>query len=191
MDEKEFNSKMPRDYGGEVENEWNQYGQWLMLTYMPQINTRGYSKLYHALHNRPFVAKLSHDISRIEDGYDLRNEAPFMVCTMEFPVSILEVLIGLSRRADRDYYGEPGDPRPDIIFDNMIHNLGLDQMPNGHFNRAKFDEIIDIWLERRFKYNGSGSIFPLKKPVYDQRKAEIWSQMNGYIGENYQNLIVI
>ena len=49
----------------------------------------------------------------------------------------------------------------------------------------RIDDILDRWIERKFSRNGKGSPFPLKKPKKDQRKVELWYQMQGYICENY------
>ena len=47
----------------------------------------------------------------------------------------------------------------------------------------EMDEILNIWLERRYDEDGKGNIFPLKDPIKDQKTVEIWYQMQSYLLE--------
>ncbi len=77
-----------------------------------------------------------------------------------------------------------------------MENLGLARYfdsylrGNNEFLVEKIDEIIDIWMYRRFDFNGFGGLFPLKwgrlrpgQRKKDQRKVEIWYQMQAYMIE--------
>lgn len=119
-----------------------------------------------------------------EGGKEWHDEIP----------SVLEVLIMLSD-AIFDMLDElDGEDRRPMYFWEMIDNLGLIDFTDNRFrqlpDRNSWDfrrirQRIDVWLDRRFDYDGTGSPFPLQKPREDQRNVELWYQMNAYIIENY------
>lgn len=100
-------------------------------------------------------------------------------------VSVLEVLIALSIRIERDIMGEPGNYQDDRWFWIMIDNLGLNSCTNDDFDEEIVDYILSKWLDRRFSYDGTGGIFPIKTPRFCQKDVEIWYQMCEWIDENY------
>jgi hypothetical protein len=72
----------------------------------------------------------------------------------------------------------------------FIDNLNLDKydydfpdvFEKKNANNAKIMKL----LERHYDDNGKGGIFPLRHPMADQRRIEIWYQMMAYISENYK-----
>lgn len=147
-----------------------------------------YWSLCRQLFKKEFVWFVPNDDNRVEDGRDLRHH--FISEThadvdrdwMEMECSFLELLIGLARRLAFEAEGEPRD-----WFWLMLRNLGLD-----HFNDAVFgpkhekivDEAMDRVIWRRYSRDGDGGLFPLRDSVKDQRKVELWYQLNAYIIEN-------
>ena len=96
------------------------------------------------------------------------------------------MMVALSLRCDSDITGEPEIPHPETLFWEMISNLDLDRFTNDSaWKGEEVKELIDIWLDRKFRYDGSGSPFPIDNPSCDQRKLEIWGQLNEYLIENY------
>lgn len=174
---------------------WDEYFNWLLDRL--KWRKKGYNKLLYLMFNTPFEVYLERDNNRLEDGKYLRNHF-FLDLNidgefMEHPVSVLEVLAALAERIDTEYIGNPSDPRPDIIFWEMLYNLGFDSsefMDNRvDFppNQRKFYNKIDFWMRREYDFNGKGSIFPLKSVCFDQRNAEIWDQMLAYLSEKYDD----
>lgn len=100
-------------------------------------------------------------------------------------VSVLEVLIALSVRIERDVMGEPGEYDDARWFWTMLDNLGFMDCTNDVFDEELTDYILSKWLDREFAYNGNGSPFPLKHPNRNQKNVEIWYQMHGYMNENF------
>jgi hypothetical protein len=45
------------------------------------------------------------------------------------------------------------------------------------------DDILDSVIWRTYSPDGRGGFFPLNQPQEDQRKIEIWYQMNKYVIE--------
>lgn len=154
-----------------------------------RLHPDDYYILMRSLHSRPFTWKIERDENRMKDGirlrYDFFDDTGINGGSFGEPCSILEFMVGLAIRLDTEYVGDPGDPHPEELFWQMVCNLGLKEMRDDQFNKRKFDEIIDIWLEREFKINGEGSIFPLKNVTFDSREEEIWKQSMAYLTENY------
>lgn len=158
----------------------NEYYSWLMDRV--GFTRKGYDQLFLYLFSVPFSCVIDRDMNRMEDAKSLIYEYGENV--LEY-ISVLEVLIALAIRIDDEYIGDPADPNPDIIFWEMICNLGLNKFDDKHFNVRDVFTIIDDWMKRRFDYDGTGSIFPLKDPHQDQTKIELWSQLQEYLSENY------
>ena len=180
-----------------LDNIWNNYGEWL-LNYVgfTNMSTRDgrplvdqYVKLMDHLHNVPFEWKIQLDENRTKDGlalrYDFFDDCGVSGADFERPCCVLEMLIGLALRISDEYIGDPSDEHPELIFWDMICNLGLDQFKNNRFDVSEVDKILYIWMRREFKSDGYGSLFPLKSATFDQRKCEIWSQMMAYLSENF------
>lgn len=148
-----------------------------------------YELLMRKLHNINFVWYIERDENRMKDGLALRDEyfdnAGIDGGSFNRKCSVLEMLIGLAIRLDTDYIGDPGEPHPEFIFWDMLCNLGLDIFVNDNFNEIYVEDIVIKWLERKFKSNGKGGIFPLKNDTFDSRNEEIWKLAMAYITENY------
>lgn len=143
--------------------------------------------LYDTYFDTNTAALVPNDDNRIEDGKNLRHiyweqTGEFVdgtICTM------LEMMIALSQRMCDTMGFEDFVP----LFWEMIDNLGLMSMSDGLYyepeNIDEVDEIVGIFLNRDYCYDGTGGLFPLKDPPDDQRKTEIWYQMSSYLMENY------
>lgn len=170
-----------------VRNMWTDYKDWLLDRV--HFDKNGYEKLMDDLHERDFTWKLDRDDNRAEDGMFLRDEFFYenylRNASFDRGCSVLEMLVALSMRIDNEYIGDPEDPHPEMIFWEMIENLGLGGCTDRRYDSYYVNDRLTIWMERKFDYDGNQSIFPLKKAVRDQTEAEIWSQMNEYLSENY------
>lgn len=165
------------------------YFEWLMA----QVDApENYRMLLEKLHARTFTWRMHQDANRAQDGMDLRarfieetgskvDESVFMK-----PCSVLEMMIALACRMDSDILFDPayGDRSPEWFW-IMIDNLMLDGMDDEHFDAQNVDNVINVLLDRRYFMNGTGGLFPLKLPVLNQRRVEIWYQMNSWVNENF------
>lgn len=174
-------------------NIWDSYFEWLLKRL--NLKKRDRKKLLHILFDRPFDVILDRDYNRLEDGRYLRNHF-LLECGInggftDHYISVLEVLIALCERIELEYIGNPSDPRPDIIFWEILCNLGLDRecfsdsRINHPTNLRKIDEIVNVFVNREYDFNGNGGLFPLKVNDFDQKDVEIWDQMQAYLSENY------
>lgn len=146
--------------------------------------------LFRQLHNTIFVAIVPHDDNRIGDAVDLRFE--FLAqdedeqggpAWTRSPCSMLELLIVLSRHLAFEM-----DDSAKSWFWHLIEVLQLEE-----FNDREYDEdaeeVIESTLERviwrTYEPDGKGGLFPLRDPGEDQRKVELWYQLNAYLLEQF------
>jgi hypothetical protein len=158
-----------------------EYYLWLASQVKPDDRgqPRTYDGLLNHLHRREFVWTVPHDDNRVADGFDLRAEF-LRGGRYDFPfgVSVLEVIVALSRRLE---FNAEGDAREWAW--QLIRNLRLHRMhdPLSHTKEVRIDEILDALIWRTYRPNGAGGFFPLKHTDEDQTKVEIWYQMSQYI----------
>lgn len=146
-----------------------------------------YWTLFKILFTTEFVWIVANDDNRVEDGKDLRDEF-FEECNIdrvdrdwiELGCSMLELLIALSRRAAFE-----DDHTPRQWFWTMMHNIGLADYNDARpIPKAAVEETLDRIIFRTYKPDGSGGLFPLRRPQQDQRGVELWYQLNAYLLEN-------
>ena len=155
-----------------------------------RARARTYWSLFRQLYTTIFVALVPHDENRIADARDLRYE--FLAENedvqgdpewMRLPCSMLELLIILSRQLSF----EMDDP-VDVWFWHLIETLGLEQYNDREYNEQAEEAIrvaLDRVIWRNYKPNGQGGLFPLQHPDRDQRKVELWYQLNAYLLEQF------
>lgn len=162
-----------------------------------------YWNLLRQLNSIEFYWTVSLDENRAADGESLRTKffyehnsinvdyEPFIYT----PCSVLEMLIALALRMEKEYLMDWRAGSPDntpVYFWEMISNLGLDDCTDDNWSSKTAEKIryyVGEFLDRNYDFHGNGGIFPVSKNTRDQRKIEIWSQMHAYIMENYwQNL---
>lgn len=151
---------------------------------------RTHWSLLRQLYNTEFVAIVPHDDNRVADAIDLRYE--FLAEAEDeqgdpewtgSPCSMLELLIVLARLLAFEM-----DDNAQVWFWHLIEVLELE-----HFNDREYDDAaqeavertIDRVIWRTYSSNGHGGLFPLHKADRDQRKVELWYQLNAYLLEQF------
>lgn len=170
------------------------YLKWL-YGQVASVNTRQRSRshwsLLRQLYTTIFVAIVPHDENRIADVQDLRDEFLSVEADDErgnlewlrLPCSMLELLVVLSRQLAFEM-----DDDPRTWFWHLIEVLDLAQ-----FNDRDYDdhaeeviaETLDRIIWRNYSPDGHGGLFPLRNPHEDQRKVELWYQLNAYLLEQF------
>lgn len=145
-----------------------------------------YWKLLRVLYKKEFVWVVDNDENRIHDGKNLRTE--FLDTEdildvdsdwMEMGCSILELMVGLSRRLSFLADGEPH-----YWFWKLMENLGFrGYNDKRRLPRRRIDDDLDMLIFRTYEPSGRGGFFPLKHPRKNQRRVELWYQMSDYILE--------
>lgn len=155
----------------------------------PYISFR---KLIMRLHDINFKYLIPRDRNRADDGVDLRrrfilanNYDDIYDTVMRYlsgPCSVLEMMLALAVRCEETIMDDPeyGD-RTSQWFWMMITNLGLGSMTDKHFDRALVDDVINTFLSRKYKPDGTGGLFIIKNCRRDLRDVEIWYQLHWYL----------
>jgi hypothetical protein len=150
--------------------------------------SRTYWSLLLDLFKKEFEWFVPNDDNRKEDGRDLRHEFVELheiddpdLEWLGLPCSMLEMMIGLSRRLSFEADGEPRD-----WFWHLVENLDLHKYNDKNYDdrgRDNIDRALDIVIWRRYSASGRGGLFPLKNPQSDQREVEVWYQLSAYLNE--------
>lgn len=149
---------------------------------------RTHWRLLKQLFTTEFIWFVANDESRAEDGKNLRHEFFADVHEslddphwMTQPCSVLELLIGMARRLEF-----LSDSTTEVWFWHLIDTAGL-YIYNDSVDDFSNDvnEIIEKIMWRLYDPDGNGGLFPLRRAEEDQRKVELWYQLNAYLIENY------
>lgn len=148
-----------------------------------------YWDLLRLLHETEFVWLIPNDDNRIMDGLELRNEFlrergelnPHNYDRDRFgPCSVLEVMIGLSRRIEFTAGGIATGWAWQLLCNLELHKF-RDPMTSRKEQRVV--TILHNLVWRLYSPDGTGGFFPLAWPEEDQTKVELWYQMSAYIEE--------
>ena len=163
------------------------YFDWLyarvMLSDAPAVS---YARSIQELYETEFIFLMSGDDNRAEDGIALRNEfiqnLRFEVLPHElsFGCSVLEMMIALSVKAEFQT-----DIRPSQWFWEFVTNLGLSDYYDDQYDQDEVELKLHNFVWRTYEYDGTGGMFPLKRPETDQRGIEIWYQFSAYLIEKH------
>ena len=162
------------------------YLSWLNAQIAVPVGNRTYLQLFAELHNKEFVWLIPNDDNRIADGMELRGEffGQYNGDMSEEGASVLEVLIGLSRRIA---FIADGDP--EVWAWRLIMNLELDKFWDPLKSAAKVQDLdnrLETLIWRTYHSDGQGGFFPLAWADEDQRKVELWYQMNAFVEEQVE-----
>ena len=175
------------------------YINWLCVRVKITPLKRRYMEMARVMHGIRFVPRIfATDENRANDGLQLRVEYIEKYgmkgsacdrgrCTM------LELLVGLSKRISF-LMGTENDPHQTATyFWKMIENLGLMKYDDEHWYSCNGEfhvtEAMDRIMNYSYSADGTGGLFPLKYVKGDQRKREIWYQMQNWLNENAENLL--
>lgn len=147
-----------------------------------------YRKLFTFLHETEFTYFIPHDENRAADGIALRYRYCFLhhcedleYC-LDGPCSVLEMMVALAIRCEERIMSDPakGDRTTQWFWD-MISSLGLGSMTDYNFDYQMADDIIWLFLNRKYSPNGKGGLFTVRGWDRDARDVEIWHQLMAYL----------
>lgn len=151
-------------------------------------NGKSYDDLLGQLHTKEFVWFIPNDDNRLGDAQDFRYlfvnengiENPGDLLKGVPPLSVLEVILGLSERLS--FLADGG--APDWAW-TIIGNLDLHRYSDPITPRKAeiIDDILESLIWRTYEPDGTGGFFPLTHPNENQTKIEIWAQMHSYLNE--------
>ena len=173
------------------------YLEWLYTQILPASNAnprRSYWELTRKLYSTEFLYFVPNDENRAWDGIDLRevffNQNPsvaFDGAWYEQECSVLEMILGLAHRADFLADRDALEGGPGAWFWEFIKNVGLERYTDYTINTKALEEIdyiLDRINTRAYSSNGEGGLMPNPKSRRDQRRVELWSQLNAYLLNN-------
>ncbi len=162
------------------------YIGWLAEQITPN-RRRNFDELLRIMHAKEFVYVVVNDDSRTQDARDVRSDCfrefkvkPYVTTDVLGPISVLEILMALSRRMGFMTSIAPGEWAW-----VLLQNLEL----NGYSGRIgrrwaeEIDDILERLVWRQYGPDGQGGFFPLAWPEEDQREVELWYQMAAYLAE--------
>lgn len=142
--------------------------------------------LFRKLYVTAVYSVIKADANREADGIALRDEySGYNPEAIDGPCSFLEFLIALAKRMNYIYARVDEDCFQDMFW-LLLENLEISLSDEEYIEAGGdiyVDERIHAVLDRTFDINGVGGLFPLKHPRQNQRRIEIWYQMNQYLTE--------
>ncbi len=137
--------------------------------------------LMRHLHETEYYSILPNDDNRAVDGEKLRDlfeleEGIRVDELMGQRCTLLEMVVALCKRLVEDILGEE---TPAYWFWVILNNMRYLEVKS-----YVYSDISKSFLERKYRADGLGGLFPLKWPNKDQTKVEIWYQMMSYLNEN-------
>lgn len=158
----------------------------------------GYEQLMLSLFETDFIFLLADDENRVIDGMEERERFMYSnnnVKTVEkiflqedFPCSVMELMIGISKRMDNFIYSIDEGSKINKCFYTLLDNLNLSKFNDKNFDRISVDIILTNFVNRKYRPNGQGSLFPLKYPEKDMRNIPIYLQMTAFLNEHDYHL---
>lgn len=165
----------------------NMYFNWLYAkvhTLRTPTLSLAFDTLFKTLHNLEFVWLLPGDDNRAEDGKELRREFLIMgefpdnvEWRTQVPCSVFEMFVGFSKRAENSTSTKAKD-----WFWEFLTNLNLSEANDASgIQPEEIEEVIEMFMWRRYPPNGDGGLFPIASPTRDQTELEIWDQFCDYL----------
>lgn len=155
-----------------------------------------YSQLFKHLNSIDFYYDIPMDANRYEDGIELRyrfgremnyDDRIIANCLDDHPCSVLEMMVALAVRCEEHIiYDDEVENQAGLLFWDMLDNLDLVSMRNGHYRPWYVDMVITKFLEHDYESDGTGGLFTIKDCDDDLRNVEIWYQMCRYIDVIYR-----
>ena len=159
-----------------------EYFDWLISQIeIPKTFKKTFHDLCVHLHNTEFLWQVPGDDNRVSDARDLRHG--FINIEFKEYISVLEIMIHLSQLLEFVAGGTAGEWAWRLI-DNLQLNHVYD--PLSIEQLGVVNNILENLIWRTYDYNGHGGFFPLINPQEDQRKVELWYQLNTYVSEIVQ-----
>ena len=167
------------------------YFHWLashVVSVKSRANVKTYWSLLQMLHDKEFIWFIPNDDNRVMEGKSLYLEyleesgiEDWVGDSRLEACSFLEMVLALSRRVSQET-----DRGVRWWFWHFMKNLELDVYNDYvRFTVEEIDDILDAVIFRTYDYHGRGGLFPLENPQEDQRRVEIWYQMNAYLLERF------
>ena len=171
------------------------YFEWLLDRICDKSHPKErYRSLLENLWIREYYPIIFLDQNRVSDGLTLRSEFNSLkrIPTvnklspdeLSQPCTVLETLIALSIRIERDILTDDIGDRTSVWFWTMMENMELDIMDERRYDEYYVNTVVDKFLNRHYGPNGEGGPFYIPYSMKDLREVELWMQAMWYITAN-------
>lgn len=169
----------------EFEFDWGKYLDWLITIVETDENPEEYRAVLIQLLETEFRYLTPLDKDRAIEGIELRRryirfsgeEEP------DKPCSILEMLVALCEHIESALSTSPEDDDPGFWFWQFLRNAELD-IRNRYYRKSAVENILTRINYKKYKKNGKGWFFPLKRSKRDTRNFGVWEGAMAYVNEN-------
>jgi len=163
----------------------DQYLDWLYDLVGRQAKQIEHYRLMKQMFTTEFIPLVPNDDNRCMDGVAIRQEfiaengsiRPSRNWLNE-GCSVLEMVIGISRHIVFEMGGDVGE-----WFWHLIDNLRITKYNDSQYNERIVRNVLERLVWRKYSYDGTGGLFPLKEPQEHQAEVELWFQMESYLLE--------
>lgn len=142
----------------------------------------GYRTVAKILFEIPFRSTIPNDDNRAIDGLSLREKYGRPIEDICEECTMLEMLIALCERMQWELLGDLNNNSIGYWFSVIMNNLEIEEGCND-------EEYITMTIlnarDRQYDRFGHGGFFPLKWARKDQRRVELWYQMQDFLMQNY------
>lgn len=168
------------------------YFEWLLDIICDNTHPREkFRSLLEALWRREYYAIIFLDKNRVSDGLSLRADYnsrnrrnKLSPEEMSMPCTVLEALIALCIRMERDILSDEIGNRTSVWFWMMMENMDLNVMDERRFDDYYVNQVIDKFLNRKYGPDGEGGPFYIPYSMKDLREVELWMQAMWFITAN-------
>lgn len=163
------------------------YFFWLVGFVCHNDEIRSYRKVLEALYSKEFRWLLEMDENLAGNGIHMRyryaDEKPGVnddILDDDRPCNVLEMMVALAISMEYIMQNSLFGDRTDEWFWEMMDNLGLSYYDDKHFDDKKVDDILEIFLDRKYKNGGKGNLFCYKSCY---KSEEIWKQATNWLSK--------
>lgn len=171
------------------------YFEWLLDRICDHSHPKEkFRSLLETLWMREYYPIIFLDKNRVSDGLTLRTEFNSLrripagnklsPDELSQPCTVLEALIALSVRIERDILCDDIGDRTSVWFWTMMENMELDVMDERRYDEYYVNTVVDKFLNRHYGPNGEGGPFYIPYSMKDLREVELWMQAMWYITAN-------
>lgn len=147
------------------------------------VNGYGYEDMLEVLYYTPFESRNHIDNNLLISAREFRESRSM---SHQYPGNCFEIFIQLAIRMDDILYDSHHGHRIEEWFWLMMRNMGLIVHDNEHCDISIVENIIEKFINKKYKKDGTGGPFPLDRPLRNVRQVSLWMQLNWYINEQFE-----
>lgn len=165
------------------------YVEWLKHHNCNLDRHNQYNLLFRDLSSTIFESLIDFDDNRVYETLAFRDEYDGDPGMFPEYVSMLEIIRCMAIKCEELTFDASNNESRTEWFWQLLSNVGLDKFSDDvyhdHGGGDAVKTILNKIIQRKYKSNGEGGLYPMKRTVLNQRNVDLWYQMNEYVIENY------